>query len=407
MKVLALGSSSNLGQVGVRTILKRREVEQLVVADRDFDKASNFVKSLQDERVSACGIDVEDINALELLMSKADIVMNTVGLFYPSVVPKVVNPQFIRIIRTAIKTGCHHVDINGDPGLAKEVLALDGEARQAGVTVLFGMGASPGLTNILARHAANQLDEVDYIQTVWGSVGGIRHPRSALLGEEVTVPFERITATRVNFLYHISWEVPVFRDGKFVEVIPLEDGEEVTFPQRKGFFWYCGHGEPVTLPHFIKGLKGACNLTGQGPEELDVLRELGARVRAEELSPEQAAAMYMPELFRRRQQRPDEPVDMGPRVGGLYASASGKKGGKGVRYGYGFCGWPPGGQAGSTSIPFALGTEMIMNGEISQRGVLAPEACIDPLPFFERYMKYWSNPPESVEQALYEVVEEM
>lgn len=62
---------------------------------------------------------------------------------------------------------------------------------------------------------------------------------------------------------------------------------------------------------------------------------------------------------------------------------------------------------GGTGTPLAIATEMIMNGEISQRGVLAPEACIDPLPFFERYMKYWRNPPQSVEQALYEVVEEM
>lgn len=63
--------------------------------------------------------------------------------------------------------------------------------------------------------------------------------------------------------------------------------------------------------------------------------------------------------------------------------------------------------SGGTSIPFALATEMIMDGEISQRGLFAPEACIDPLPFIERYMKYWENPPDNVEQALYEVVEEL
>jgi len=400
MKVLALGGSGNMGQVGVRTILRRVEVDQLVVANRNFEKASSFVKSLKDKRVLACGIDVEDINALEWVMSKADIVMNTVGPDYPFAVP---------IIRSAIKVGCHYIDMMADPGVVQEVLVLDEEARQAGVTVLIGMGASPGLTNILARHAANQLDEVDYIQTVGGYVGGVRAPRSALRGEEVTVTFagQRISASIINFFYYAGWKIPVFCEGKPTGIFPLEDGEEVTFPQGKGFFWYYGHGEVVTLPHFIKGLRGACNLVGREQEELNVLRELAARVRARELLPEQAAAMYQPEVFKKRQQRPDESIDMGPRVGGLYASASGKKGGIKLRYGYGFLGGPPGGMRGVTSIPFALATEMIMNGEITQRGVLAPEACIEPLPFFERYMKYWVNPPESVEQVLYEVFEEV
>ena len=61
---------------------------------------------------------------------------------------------------------------------------------------------------------------------------------------------------------------------------------------------------------------------------------------------------------------------------------------------------------GRTGIPLAIGIKMLLEGEIEQTGVVAPEACIDPLSFFERYMQYWENPPERVEQALYEVIEE-
>jgi saccharopine dehydrogenase-like NADP-dependent oxidoreductase len=293
---------------------------------------------------------------------------------------------------------------------------MEEEARKAEVTVLIGMGATPGLTNLLAKYAANQLDEVDDIQAVWGSVGGIRPPRSAFLGEEVTTPFEANLgpAGAIHMMYCVSRKTPVFRNGKFVEVIPLEDGEEVTFPNGKGFFWYYGHGiEPVTLPRFIKGLKGASNIYGISSEELDVTRRLAARIRANELSVERATAIYQHELNAEWQQISDEPLDMGPRVGGIHATASGRKGGKRVKYGYGFQGAPSRSTEGlprrpsRTAIPFALATEMIINGEISQRGVLAPEACIDPLSLFERYMKYWENPPENVEKALYEVVEEI
>lgn len=385
-----------MGQTAVKTLLESRELQQLVVADCDLDRTSTFVESLKDERVSASAVDVQDAEALEGLMRQVDVVMNTVGPFYRFGVP---------IVRAAIKTGRNYADINDDYRPTQEALELDEEARTAGVTILIGIGASPGITNILARHAAAQLDEVDYIQTVWGSVGGVRRPRSAI-PEESTAEGQRVEAALIHFMYCASWKIPLFRGGRFVEVIPLEEGEEVTFPNGKGFFYYIGHPEPVTLSRFVKGISGACNLCGLGPEAYDALRELSARVRAGELSPEQAAAIYPREVLRRMQQRADEPQDMGPRVGGLHASASGKKGGRRVRYGYGVSTAPPGGMAGVTGVPLAIAVEMIMNGEIGQRGVLAPEACIEPLPFFERYVKYCVGPPESVEQALYEVMEE-
>jgi len=397
VKILALGGSGAMGEVAVRTLLEGEYVDELMVADYDIDRAKQFVESLNDERVSARHIDVQNTGALEDLMSEVDLVINTVGPFY----------RFGEaIVRAAIKAERDYVDIMDDYGPAQQVLELDEEARRAGVTILIGMGASPGITNILARHAADQLDEVEYIQTAWGHVGGVLRPAPAIRRKSKRVIQDRVQAAFDHFLYNASFKAPVFRDGQFVEVVPLEDGEEVTFPNGKGFFQYFGHPEPVTLPRFIKGIKGACNLVGLEPEELDVARDLAARVRAQELSPVQAAEMYPQEVYTRKQQRP-ETVDLGPRVGGLHASASGKKGGKRVRYGYGCLGEPPKGMAGSTSVPLVIGAELILEGEIEQRGVVAPEACIDPLPFFERYMKYWINPPGSVEQALYEVVEEL
>jgi len=145
---------------------------------------------------------------------------------------------------------------------------------------------------------------------------------------------------------------------------------------------------------------------GLEPEELDVSREFAAEIRAGKLTVTQAAAAYAQEVHKRRQQRKGV-VDTGPRLGGLHASALGKKSGKKVRYGYGCLGEPPGAMGGVTGIPLAIAVQMILDGDIEQTGVLAPEACIDPLPFFERYMQYWVKPPKKVEDALYEVVEKL
>ena len=402
MKLLALGGSGNMGQTAVRTILGMSGIDQLIVADYDADRTSKFVESLNDKRVLARTIDVTDTEALETLMKEVDVVMNTVGPYYRFGVP---------IVQAAIKTRRHYTDICDDYRPTQEALELDDAARSAGITILLGIGASPGITNILARHAANQLDEVDYIQTAWGAVGGILPGRTEALQNPMSQE-ERLDAATVHFMNIVAWKIPLFRDGKFVEVIPLEDGEEMTFPEGKGFFYYIGHAEPVTLPRFIKGISGACNLFGSwfGPEAYDALRSLGARVRAGELSPEEAGGLF-PDKLRETiaEQRPDEPQDTGPLlgIGGLHASASGKKGGKHVKYGYGLKTAPPGEMAGETGVPLAIGTDMIIKGEISQRGVLAPEACIEPLPFFERFKDYCMGQPESIDQVIYEVIEEL
>jgi len=400
MKLLALGGSGNMGQTAVRTILDIGGIDQLIIADYDADRTNMFVESLNDKRVQARTIDVTNTGALEALMQESDVIMNTVGPYYRYVVP---------IVQAVIKTGRHYIDINDDYRPTQEILEMDDAARSAGSTILLGMGASPGITNILARHAANQLDEVNYIQTAWGAVGGILPSRSeALQSDEFSE--ERIAAATVHFMHIVAWKIPLFRGGRFIEVNPLEDGEEMTFPEGKGFFYYIGHAEPVTLPRFIKGLKGACNLFGSwfGPEAYNVLRSLGARIRDGKLSDEQAAGQFARELREAiAKQRPDEPQDAGPwlGVGGLHASASGKKGNKRVKYGYGLKTAPPGGMAGETGVPLAIGTDMIIKGEIRQRGVLAPEACIEPLPFFNRFKQYCPGSPQSINEVIYEVEE--
>ena len=50
---------------------------------------------------------------------------------------------------------------------------------------------------------------------------------------------------------------------------------------------------------------------------------------------------------------------------------------------------PVGGMAGVTSVPLAITVEMVINGEITEKGVLTPEeAFSEPMDFFDRYAKY-------------------
>ncbi|MBW2087346.1 MAG: saccharopine dehydrogenase, partial [Deltaproteobacteria bacterium] len=55
---------------------------------------------------------------------------------------------------------CHYIDINDDWEPTLDMLKLDEEARQAGITAIIGMGASPGVSNLLAVKAMSLFDTI-------------------------------------------------------------------------------------------------------------------------------------------------------------------------------------------------------------------------------------------------------
>lgn len=70
----------------------------------------------------------------------------------------------------------------------RALLDLDAEARERDLPVVVGAGFAPGLTCVLARHAADQLDAVDEIHVASSGTGGpacARHHHAALAGRSV------------------------------------------------------------------------------------------------------------------------------------------------------------------------------------------------------------------------------
>lgn len=393
MKVVALGGSGDMGQVAVRTLLQNEAIDHVIVADNDTQRLKSFVESLATERASARVIDVANETGLVDLMRQGDVVINTTGPFYR---------YGVGVVRAAIEAQRNYADINDDWKPTEDMLALDERAKAAGISAVVGIGASPGLTNLLVRHAANQLDRVDAVHTAWG-LGGEPRPSPREAPQETP---GRLAAATVHFLHCASGKIPTFRDGKFVYITPLEETEEVTWPIGRARFYHIGHAEPVTLPRFIKGVKHACNLFGGETVLVAALRGLGRRINNGEITASEAAGMLMGEVMRRFQEQPEVAEEEEPRVGGLLGSAEGVKSGKRVRYGYSIAAAPEGGMGGVTSVPLAIAAEMLLEGTLDTRGVVPPEACIDPIPFFERYRKYCVPIPEEGKVIL-EVVEEL
>lgn len=72
----------------------------------------------------------------------------------------------------AIRRGAHVVSLADRVDDVRALLALDGVARDQGASVAVGAGFAPGLTCVLARHAAAGFDVVDEVHVAKAGTGG-------------------------------------------------------------------------------------------------------------------------------------------------------------------------------------------------------------------------------------------
>ena len=351
MHIVVLGGAGDMGSYVVRDLVEYTDA-RVTIADYRVKQARRLATRLG-ERATGIFVDARNRDSLLGAMRDADAVVGCIGPFY-AFAP--------RIAREAIRAGVHYVDIGDDYGPMEELFFLHEDAQAAGTTVITGLGWTPGLSNILARRAADQLHEVDEIKVSW--VGGAADSQGLAVIKHV--------------LYAITGNVPTYRDGQWLEVPARSGRERVEFPEPLGTIevFHCGHPEPLTVPRYISArtvsLKGSLT-----PRWNVLLASLFVRLgltrtptRIERL----ARLVHSIEgLFRAG----------GIPLSGLRVDVTGLKDGQ--EWTYSFAATDKMGRL--TGIPAAIGAVMLARGEIEARGVFAPEGCIDPEPFLAELTK--------------------
>ena len=78
----------------------------------------------------------------------------------------------VTIARDALEAAVPCVSATDDTLTIQSLLALDGAARELGVSIVVGAGLAPGLSDLLVRHAADSFDTVDDVNIArWGAAG--------------------------------------------------------------------------------------------------------------------------------------------------------------------------------------------------------------------------------------------
>jgi saccharopine dehydrogenase-like NADP-dependent oxidoreductase len=368
--IIVLGGAGTMGSEVVRQLIERSDAK-ITAADANT-KALKRVASELGDKIETSVIDVDDFNNLVQLMKNADVAISTVGPFY-----KYSN----KLLKASIAAKVNFVDIDDDFDATKEALSLDDEAKKAGITAVIGIGASPGITNMIAKYGASKLDRVDEIRLFWAE--------SAI---DPTGP-----AALSHWFHIISGDIPIFKNGDWGNVKGFSEPEVVEFlpPVGKLEVRYTGHPEPVTLPRYIKGLKNVSIKgalfppsimelyktlveTGFGSTETFIIAE-GLSMPFRELSARIVRAMprFAPEFFGEILKEALEKYQSC--AGAFKIEVTGEKRGEEVQYVYDLV---ADSVSRGTATPAAMAALMIVDGKVKEKGVLAPEGALDISLFF-------------------------
>src|SRR6476620_10048065 len=200
-RILVLGGSGEMGSAAVADLVERTGHE-VTVGDIRVEAARALLQRLRaPERVVE--VDVDDPRSLAGALADIDAVLNATYM-----------RQNVQVTDAAIAAGVHLVDLGSYYPETRQQRERHDAAERAGCRIVPGCGVAPGLTNILARLGADQLDTVESI----GLYSYISHPIWTSPGIVIT-RFDASVGTSL-----------VWTDGRLVERPSFWDEEWFTLP---------------------------------------------------------------------------------------------------------------------------------------------------------------------------------
>jgi saccharopine dehydrogenase (NAD+, L-lysine-forming) len=227
------------------------------------------------------------------------------------------------------------------------------------------MGSDPGTNNVIVKWYANQLDRVDEVALFW----------------VVSIAELAGGAAWDHGLHMTIGKIPQYLDGKleYVEGGTGEETAEFLDPLGTCQVRYVGHPQPLTIPRYIKGVRRVVIKGALIPSWVDQLireqRETGflskepVEVKGAKVAPYDLTLQLWGAIPNNR--------DKGPFASGLKVIVKGERKGKQVTYTADIVGR----MAPGTGLPASIAALMLDAGDVTVKGVVAPEGCIDPEKF--------------------------
>lgn len=354
MKVVVLGGAGEVGTEVSRDLARCAEITELVVADVDRDRAATVAAELPRANGSApawVAVDVRDRERAVEAIAGADLLMNCTSF-----------ELFDEVLELAIQARVDYADLISEP-TARQRLA----AAQAGITAVSGLGATPGLSNVLVRHADSELDELREVQISWISLRTVA-PTPGLLD---------------TILWELSEDCPTrqyFQDGRYQRAAFMDGSRQVQFadPVGRQRVYYVPHTEVTTLPRHFPSLRFCAVRGSWRPELMEDMRVL-QRYGLLQPSALQTTKQTIWERFGGQR-------DAAPWMLYVNVEVVGVLDGVEVRRVYNVAhptDWGQRGVGRMTGIPAAVGAQLLARHGRGPVGLIDPEVYYDPHEFLD------------------------
>ncbi|MGM0923839.1 MAG: saccharopine dehydrogenase family protein [Bacillota bacterium] len=375
MKVFCLGGAGKICREAILDLVEHSKFEKITVADFNEEEGMMVVEWLNDPRVDFVKVNVFDHEDTVSKMRGYDIVMDGTTI--------TLNGKSTACIAEA---GCHGINLNGfgEEDSQHELFQRNEK------TCLPGFGMTPGLTQMMAMHAANQLETIESVRVSHGSFRPIAFSRS--IAETTSYEYDPNLPSRV-----------VFENGGFIQVPPFARPMEIDLPQPygKGVQYIIPHSETKTLAQALKH-KGVqlIEVRGTWPQQnmqlvralydYGILRNDKFVMNGTEIGIMDCISEY---LYQSKEGTETEQYGYA-----LHIQVIGTKNGERVEHILTHThpssdgtvqGWEGlRAYTRNVAIPFAIATELIAKGEVLKKGIVIPEdAFTDPVQIFNQLEK--------------------
>ena len=247
MRALVIGAGG-VGRAIANIASKRPFIKSMVIADRTLARAEDAVTRVKDARFSAAQVnaaELEDIRDL-IRKTKPDIVINAVDPRF--VMPiflacEIENTNYMDMAMSLSRPHPHYPYSETGVKLGDEQFARDWNWSERGIYALVGMGIEPGLSDVFAKYAAEEIfSRIDQITILDGS-------NIVVEGYEFAPSFSIWTTIEECLNPPIVWE-----DGRgWFTTEPFSGIETFNFPEGIGQVQCVNveHEEVVLIPQKI------------------------------------------------------------------------------------------------------------------------------------------------------------
>ncbi|WP_026575723.1 saccharopine dehydrogenase family protein [Bacillus sp. UNC438CL73TsuS30] len=364
-KIVVLGATGTIGRVIVKDLVESGI--SVIAADLDVNRLEELKKWV-DNKISIFPLNIKDEERTKEVLSQARVCVNATNYIFN-----------IDVMKAAAAAGVSVLDLGGLFNRTKEQLKLDQEMADANILSIVGMGSDPGTSNIFSRYGVEHLDVAEEIHIRYGSTSS---------GVTFSFAVDTIIDEAIN-------NALVVKNGKLSEIPPLADEEYTSFSEEIGAqkTYSIIHSELATLPVSFPSVKNITYKDTWDPETIEkikLLTSLGlletgpVEIRGERVIPRQQTVSLLQTVLSANEKPVWGKDSLLVEVKGI---KNGNKASVRLEVVTGYQKeWNVSPTQYATAVPASIVAQMILNGEVAEKGVKPPEKCIDPMKFLA-YLK--------------------